>query len=89
MAVPAPRVLLLLAALALLQLSHAQFGMGDLMGMFQSWPFQCQAPVALGQSCVEDYDCDPTQNHHCHLSRRVCAEGQPEGAPCNGGNGTF
>lgn len=89
MAIGAPRFLLLLAALALLRRSHAQFGLNDLMGMFRSWPFQCQAPVPLGQPCVEDYDCDfETQGHHCHIGRRVCAEGQPEGAPCNGGNGT-
>lgn len=41
-----------------------------------------------GQACIEDYDCDASQNHHCHLSER-CAPGRPAGAPCNSGNGAW
>lgn len=55
-------------------------------GRFYSWPFQCQAPIPLGQPCTDDFDC-ASPDQHCHLSKRVCARGQPAGAPCNGGNG--
>jgi hypothetical protein len=93
MAVQAPRSLLLLLLALAPQPSHGQssFGMGGTLGsfLFGAWPFHCQAPLPLGQPCLEDYDCDPSRGHHCHISRKVCAEGQPEGAPCNGGNGTF
>lgn len=62
-------------------------GIGDFVGLFRAWPFHCQDPLPLGQPCVEDYDCNATQGHHCHVRDRVCARGQPVGAPCNGGNG--
>lgn len=82
-------VLVVLLLLALPSPSEAQSGIGDLIGLFNPWPFQCQGPISLGQACIEDYDCDASQGHHCHLSKRVCAPGRPAGAPCISGIGTW
>jgi hypothetical protein len=81
---------LLLPLVLLLQNTHAQQPQlpNPLNNwMLSPWPYHCQPPVPLGQPCLEDYDCDASQAHHCHLTKRVCARGQPEGAPCNTGAG--
>lgn len=71
--------------------ASAQLGglMPSPLGWLSPWPYKCQAPIPLGQSCIEDYDCDPgdgTAAHppqHCHVSKKVCAYGVGAGEPCN------
>ncbi len=79
-----------LALVHLPQPARAQFGdlvPNPLSWMLSPWPYHCQAPVPLGQPCIEDYDCDASRRQHCHLTERVCAVGQPEGSSCDLGNG--